>query len=308
MKNLDFSVIIPVYNGEQTVAELYARVEDYFNSASKAFEVIFVYDHGKDNSWPVLLEIKRDNAAKVRLVKLSRNYGQHNAIIAGIERAHGQFIVTMDEDLQHNPNDIARLIEEQQKGDFDVVYGAYDERKHSGIRNFGSSVLKSLISIGIPDIHKDYSAFRLLKRHVAKNLVEMQNSYTFLDGYISWITTNCSSCTVSHAERQGGKSAYDFKKLVNHTINIFVTFSDLPLKTLTFSSIFIFIITAGFSLYVLLRKLILDNYETGYASLIIAIGFGVSVVMLSLGVVGEYIHRINLKTTRKPNYIIKEEH
>lgn len=303
-----YSVIVPVYNGEKTVEKLFQETKSFFLKEQLSFEMIFVHDFGLDNSWHVLLALKSENSELVRLIKLSRNYGQHNAIIAGIEKATGQYIITMDEDLQHNPYDILKLIEEQDRRDFDVVYGAYDERKHSGMRNLGSSILKSLISISVPDIHQDYSAFRLIKSEVANNLVEMQNSYTFLDGYISWITTHCSSCIVAHSERHGGESAYNFKKLINHTINIFVTFSDLPLKMLTFSSIFIFMGTSSFSIYVLLRKLIYDNYEAGYASLIIAIGFGVSVIMLSLGVVGEYIHRINLKTTRKPNYIIKEEH
>ena len=302
-----YSVIVPVYNGEKTVEKLFEETKNFFSKEKLSFEMIFVHDFGPDNSWNVLLRLNNEYSDLVRLIKLSRNYGQHNAIIAGIEKAAGKYIITMDEDLQHNPNDISRLIEEQQREDFDLVYGVYNEKKHSGIRNFGSSFLKSLISISLPDIHKDYSAYRLIKSEVAKNLIEMQNSYTFIDGYISWITTHCSSCIVSHSERQGGESAYNFKKLVNHSVNIFVTFSDLPLKILTFLSFLIFIVTSGFSLYVLLRKLIYDNYEAGYASLIIAIGFGVSVIMLSLGVVGEYIHRINLKTTRKPNYIIKEE-
>jgi undecaprenyl-phosphate 4-deoxy-4-formamido-L-arabinose transferase len=249
-----------------------------------------------------MLDLNKEFPQTVRIIKLSRNFGQHNAIICGIEQAIGDLIITLDEDLQHNPFDIQKLIDKQADMDFDVVYGKYEERKHSLIRNLGSSLLKKMISKGIPDIHPDYSAFRLIKSDIAKALVQMRNSYTFLDGYISWITTHCTSCMVSHSERQGGVSAYTFQKLVNHTINIFVTFSNYPLKLLIKTSILIFALNIIYSSYVIARKLFYNDFAMGYPSLIISIGFGVALIMLSIGVIGEYIYRINLKTTKKPNY------
>jgi undecaprenyl-phosphate 4-deoxy-4-formamido-L-arabinose transferase len=164
-----------------------------------------------------------------------------------------------------------------------------------------------MISFGIQDIHPDYSAFRLIKSDIAKSLVNMRNSYTFLDGYISWVTTHCASCVVSHSERQGGVSSYTFQKLVNHTINIFVTFSNYPLKLLTKASLIIFILNLFFTIYVISRKLIYNDFAMGYPSLIISIGFGVALIMLSIGVIGEYIYRINLKTTNKPNYFYTQK-
>lgn len=299
------SVIIPVFNGEHTIKELFSNIKEYFNSSGIPFEVIFVHDCGPDNSLAILNEIYNKNTDHVKLVLLTRNYGQHNAIIAGIRYSLGTYVVTMDEDLQHNPQDIEKLLVQQSIKDFDVVYGKYEDRKHSIIRNLGSSLLKKLISIGIPDVHPDYSAYRLMKIGIAKALIDMENSYTFIDGYISWITTHCSSCTVSHSERKAGKSAYNIKKLVNHSVNIFVTFSDLPLKILSITSFCIFTITSVYSIYILIRKLTIDDFETGFPSLIISIGFGVAAIMLSLGIIGEYIYRINLKTTKKPNYKVR---
>jgi polyisoprenyl-phosphate glycosyltransferase len=299
---VQYSVVVPVYNGEKTVENLYRKTDEFFVRSAFTFEMIFIHDCGPDNSWEVLTNLHSRHPDKIRIIKLSRNFGQHNAIICGINSANGEFIITMDEDLQHNPDDIEKLILKQKAADFDVVYGKYEERKHSVVRNLGSSLLKWMIAKGIPDIHPDYSAFRLIKRDIAKVLVTMQNSYTFLDGYISWVTTHCSSCLVSHDERQGGVSSYNFNKLVNHTINIFVTFSNYPLRILVNASILIFIINALFSTYVILRKLIYNDFAVGFPSLIIAIGFGVALIMLSIGVIGEYIFRINLKTTKKPNY------
>ena len=298
-----YSIIIPVYNGEQTVEKLYDRIKQFFADKYN-YEVIFVYDCGKDNSWEVLLKIKMQNPQNVKLIRLSRNYGQHNALICGFEYAKGDFIVTMDEDLQHAPEDIQKLIDKQKEMDYDVVYGKYEIRNHSRFRNAGSSILKRIIDVGVPDIHPDYSAFRLIKAGIAKSCITMRNSYTFLDGYISWITTNCSSCIVSHSERQGGVSAYTFSKLINHTINIFVTFSNLPIRFLTKLSFFVLFLMTLYSTYIIIRKLVFDDLAMGYPSLVIIVGFGVGLIMLALGIIGEYIYRINLKTTQRPNYNI----
>ena len=298
-----YSIIIPVYNGEQTVENLYTRIKQFFADKYN-YEVIFVYDCGKDNSWEVLLKIKMQNPQNVKLIRLSRNYGQHNALICGFEYAKGDFIVTMDEDLQHAPEDIQKLIDKQNEMDYDVVYGKYEIRNHSRFRNAGSSMLKRIIDVGIPDIHPDYSAFRLIKAGIAKSCITMRNSYTFLDGYISWITTNCSSCIVSHSERQGGVSAYTFSKLINHTINIFVTFSNLPIRFLTKLSFFVLFVMTLYSTYIIIRKLVFNDLAMGYPSLVIIVGFGVGLIMLALGIIGEYIYRINLKTTQRPNYNI----
>ena len=298
-----YSIIIPVYNGEQTVEKLYDRIKQFFADKYN-YEVIFVYDCGKDNSWEALLRIKKQNPQNVKLIRLSRNYGQHNALICGFEYAKGDFIVTMDEDLQHAPEDIQKLIDKQNEMDYDVVYGKYEIRNHSRFRNAGSSILKRIIDVGVPDIHPDYSAFRLIKAGIAKSCITMRNSYTFLDGYISWITTNCSSCIVSHSERQGGVSAYTFSKLINHTINIFVTFSNLPIRFLTKLSFFVLFLMTLYSTYIIIRKLVFDDLAMGYPSLVIIVGFGVGLIMLALGIIGEYIYRINLKTTQRPNYNI----
>ena len=300
---MKYSIIIPVYNGEQTLVALNQRLHRFFEQKS-FFEVIFVYDCGKDNSWEVLLEIKKNFPDTVKLIRLSRNFGQHNALICGFEYAKADFIITMDEDLQHAPEDIQILITKQQENDYDVVYGKYETRKHSGFRNLGSSLLKKIIDIGIPDIHPDYSAFRLIKSGVAKTCIKMRNSYTFLDGYLSWVTTHCGSCIVSHHERQGGVSAYTLSKLVNHTINIFVTFSNLPIRFLTKMSFVVLFVMSLYSTYVVIRKLVFDDFAMGYPSLVIIIGFGIGLIMLALGIIGEYIYRINLKTTQRPNYNI----
>lgn len=303
---MKLSIVIPVYAGEQTVEALHAAITSYVEIASIASELIYVYDCGTDNSWEVLLSIKESYPDTVKLVQLSRNYGQHNALIAGFEVATGDYIVTMDEDLQHLPQDIDRMLLKQKEKDYDVVYGIYTEAQHSRGRNITSFMLKKLLSTAIPELHKDYSAFRLLKTSIAKQTLEMRNSYTFLDGYLSWVTSHIASTEVSHQERIAGKSSYTFKKLVAHSVNIFVTFSNLPIRLLTYSSIFIFLATIVYSIYVIVRTLIFNDFLKGYPTLIITIGFGVGMILLGMGIIGEYIYRINLKTTKRPHYLIKK--
>ncbi len=303
---MKLSIIIPVYKGAKTIKPLFEGIKLACEKHQYNFEVIFVWDCGPDNSWEKIIEIKKEFPSLVKAIQLSRNFGQHNAIICGFAHARGDFIITMDEDLQHNPEDIKLLVEKQTQANFDVVYGRYSVRQHSWFRNTTSQFLKKLLEFGIPDLNKDYSAFRLLKRDVALATVEMQNSYTFLDGYLSWITTNVGSVEVSHQTRQGGESSYTLNKLIRHSINIFVTFSDLPIKLVTSLSMLFFVFTFAYAIYIALQKLLFNSLVPGFASMMVLLGFGIGSILFGISVIGQYIHRINHKTTRRPNYRVAE--
>ena len=300
------SIIIPVYNGEKTIEVLFKKILLFCQKNNYTFEVLFVWDSGPDDSWKIIEGLKNSYPDFIRAIKLSRNFGQHNAIISGFSCSKGTLIITMDEDLQHDPQDIEKLISEQKAGDYDVVYAIYDEKKHSAFRNITSKLLRKLIKIGIPELHEDYSAFRILKNDIALSTTKMSNSYTFLDGYISWITTNISSCKVEHHERIAGNSSYTLKKLISHSVNIFFTFSDLPIKMVTTLSFLFFIFTFFYSSWVIFRKLIFNSIVPGFTSIIVLLGLGIGSILLSLGILGQYLHKINAKTTKRPNYIIRE--
>lgn len=303
---IDVSIIIPVYHGESTIAPLYEKIKETSEKHAYSYEVIFVWDCGPDQSWQQIQLLKKKYPEHIKAIHLSRNFGQHNAIICGFEHASGDFVVTMDEDLQHDPSEIHKLIEKQKSGDFDVVYGNYSQRKHNSFRNITSQVLKKMLEIGIPELHKDYSAYRLIKKETAKACINMQNSYTFLDGYISWITTNVSSIEVTHSIRQGGESSYTLKKLIAHSINIFVTFSNLPIKMVNWLSLTFFVFTFVYASYTLIQKLFFNSLIPGFTSIIVLLGFGIGSILFGISVLGEYIHRINLKTTKRPNYTIRQ--
>lgn len=303
---MNISIIIPVYNGEKTIEELSRQIISCLDSHVDLFEIIFVSDCGPDNSWKVIENLVRHNNSIIKGIRLTRNYGQHNAILAGIEHAKGNFILTMDEDLQHSPQDILLLINKQKENDADVIYGKYSELKHSSFRNITSVMMKKLLHISLPDLIPQYSAFRLMKAEIAHEITKMNNSYTFLDGYISWITNDVDFVLVSHNERQEGESSYTTKKLIEHSINIFVTFSNFPIRFLSYFSILVFLSTFVYSLYVILRVIISDDLAMGFPTLIILLGFGVGSIMLGIGILGEYLYRVNLKTTKRPNFVVKK--
>jgi len=303
----NYSFVVPVYRGEKTIGRLFADIKREMDRLRFSFEVIFVWDCGRDNSWSVIQDLCKEFPGVVRGVSLTRNFGQHNAIIAGIDAANGEFIITMDEDLQHSAKDIEKLIIKQKEGDYDLVYGNYSEREHNWFRNITSKIMKKALAVGIPELHPDYTSFRILKTEIAKHTTEMSNSYTFLDGYLSWITSNVASVSVSHSQSEAGSSSYTLMKLINHSINVFVTFSDLPVRFLTVSSFGIFGLSIIYTIYVILRKLIFNDFVSGFATFAIILGFGIGSILMGLGIIGEYIHRINMKSTKRPNFLVRKE-
>lgn len=303
---MNLSFIIPVYCGEHTVEPLFKAIQNTCHKNQYNFEVIFIWDCGPDNSWDSILKLKNEFPRKIKAIRLARNFGQHNAIICGFANSSGEFLVTLDEDLQHDPDDVRLLVDKQREKDYELVYGYYPDRHHSWFRNITSKILRKVLTFGIPNLHKDYSSYRLIKRDLALATLEMQNSYTFLDGYISWITNNVGSVFVSHNPRLKGESSYNMRKLISHSVNIFVTFSNLPIKIVTFLSLLFFVFTFGYAFYILLQKLIFNNLIPGFASITVLIGFGIGSILFGISVIGEYIHRINLKTTKRPNFRISQ--
>ncbi|WP_242478853.1 glycosyltransferase family 2 protein [Hymenobacter lapidiphilus] len=298
---------MPTYRGQDTIRPLTQQLDQFFCAAGLSYEVIFVNDCGPDHSWCVMQEVQAEfGSERVKIVRLARNFGQHNALICGFSHAQSDFIVTMDEDLQHSPADVGLLLAKQTEGDYDVVYGRYDALQHSGFRNFTSRMLKKLLAIGIPGLHPDFTAFRLIRAAIARYCLDMTNSYTFLDGYLTWITQSVGVVTVGHHERAARQSSYTVGKLIEHSINIFVTFSDLPVRLLSLTSVVVFVLMTTYSLYILARELFLNDLTPGFPNLIIMLGFGVGLLLLGMGILGEYIHRINLKTTRRPNFVERE--
>jgi polyisoprenyl-phosphate glycosyltransferase len=222
---MKLSFIIPVFNGEQTIQKLFEALKAECKNSDQQFEVIFVWDCGPDNSWDKILNIKAEYPTETKAIKLGRNYGQHSAVICGISYSEGDFILTMDEDLQHSPTYIKSLLEKQSENDYDVVYGFYPNPVHSWFRNMASRVLRITLVGTIPGLNKYYSSFRLLKRNTAIEILEQQSDYPFIDGLLARITQKVGYVKLDHGPRLSGVSSYSIMKLMNHSFRILMNYS-----------------------------------------------------------------------------------
>lgn len=301
----ELSVVVPVYKAEGTLVPLYERLVAALEPVVPAFEIILVDDHGGDGSWAVIEGLARRDA-RVSGIRLSRNFGQHAATLCGIARAHGRWIATLDCDLEHRPEELPRLLAKAREG-FDIVYAVFPRRSHVLWRTATSALARWLFRLAIPSLNFEYTSFRVIDGAIARALAEFNSPFPFVDGYLSWISNRYATVAVPHDERGDGRSTYNFRKLLTHTINIFVTFSDLPLRLATWLGLGTFGLGVLMAVVVILRRLLGGITLTGYASLMAALlAFG-GLQMLVLGIFGEYMGRINFKTSHKPLYLVSVE-
>ena len=228
------SIVIPVYRSSATIPELYRRIVSALERVEPSFEIILVEDCGGDDSWRVINEIAaRDK--RVRGIQLSRNFGQHAATICGFSQAKGEWIATLDDDLEQAPESLPDLYRTALEG-HDLVYGVYPQRSHKAWRNITSATARWLFNKAIPSLNYTYTSFRVIRGDLARELQRFDSPFPFVDGYLSWLTNRYASVEVPHGVRANGSSNYTLKKLITHTVNIFVTFSDLPLRMAEFGS------------------------------------------------------------------------
>jgi polyisoprenyl-phosphate glycosyltransferase len=289
---MDITVIIPVYNGEKTIIELFRRLKDelgkYFT-----YEIIFIHDSGKDNSWGIITDLIKTSKGEAKGFRLSQNYGQHNAILFGITMASGDFIITLDEDLQHDPSYIRELSEKQKEGSYDVVYARFMKLKHPDFRISTSELLRAILSRIVPGLYEGYSPYRFIKRDVAQKLIGLKNSYTFIDGYLGMVTDNFGFINAEHYKRADGTSSYSYNKLFRHAIMIAIAYSPLK-KWILFSALFLNLISIiGY----IISGLIIDSSSLE----LVSITSGISgIIFLFCGLVAEAIHYHGIKTNKMP--------
>ncbi|MCK9219774.1 MAG: glycosyltransferase family 2 protein [Bacteroidales bacterium] len=303
-KKPDYSIVVPVYNSHESLEELFRRIEQTMTNLQKSFEVIFVDDDSTDISWNILEALQKTSPEKVVAIRLARNFGQHNATICGIAQATGSFIITLDDDLQNPPEEIAKLISTMQNNDADLVYGIYSKKKHSLARNLGSKALKAT-SRRIYRTKGNGSSFRLMKSSLGKCLLNHQINFIYIDELFNWYTNHIEFVLVDHQKRPYQKSTYTSHRLFSMLSNLIIYYTAMPLKMMVyggFISALLSFITAILFIY---RKLMHGVPIPGFTALIVAILFSTSIILLSLGVIGEYLSRIYMVQNRKPPFAIK---
>ena len=301
---VDYSIVVPVFNSEFTIRKLYDRTMEVFKQLDKTVEFVFVDDSSLDNSWAVLQSIKAQNPKQVTIIRFNKNYGQQNSTFCGMEHARGKFIITMDDDLQQPPEEIPKLIARMDEENTDLVYGVYKKKQHSFMRNLGSKVVKKTGGklLDRPDI---VSSFRLVKYDIVKKIFPHTNNTIFVDELLWWYTDSLTYAWVDHHKREGSKSGYTYGKLWRFLAELILYYTNFPLKFMVYGGLFSSILFLAITGYYLAAKLFFD-VPLGYTSIIVGIMLSTSLILFSLGIIGEYISRLYQSQNKKPPYIIKE--
>jgi len=305
MKGSEISVVVPVYNSELTLRPLVARLKDTLQSCADAFEIILINDASLDNSWQVIEELV-NSYEFVTGHNLMRNYGQHNALLAGIRAAQYDIIVTIDDDLQHPPEEIPKLLEKLSEG-YDVVYGIPQTEQHGLFRNLASQITKVVLSSTMNvKIARIVSGFRIFRTHLRDAFSDYRGTKPSVDVLLTWGTKHFAAVPVKYMPRQAGTSNYTFMKLITHTVNMATGFSTLPLRIASFFG-FAFTLFGFFVLvFVVGRYLISGTSVAGFPFLASIISIFSGVQLFSLGVIGEYIGRIHSCSLDQPSYLVRE--
>lgn len=300
----DYSVIVPVFNSCQSLKELQKQITETFTRIGKSYEVIYVNDNSADDSWPVLQVIQKEYSDTVTAITLAKNYGQHNATLCGIAQATGEFIITIDDDLQNPPAEIIKLIDRMNETDADVVYGIFSRKHYSMVRKMGSAALMGS-SKRLFQTKGNGSSFRLLKSAMAKNLLNHQINFIYIDELFNWYTNDIQFVAVEHHKRPYQKSNYNPLSLFSIVTNMVIYYTAVPLKLIVYGGFSLGLISFITGLAFIYRKIVHD-VPLGFTSMIVAVLFSTSVIMVSLGMLGEYLSRIYHVQNRKPPYSIKK--
>jgi glycosyltransferase involved in cell wall biosynthesis len=303
---MDISAIVPVYRSAHILPELHRRLAAALSSIADRYEIILVEDAGGDESWSVIEQLAEGDR-HVRGIRMSRNYGQHNALLCGIRAARYGVIVTMDDDLQNPPEEIETLVARLGE-DVDVVYGTPEHEQHGFFRNQGSRITKlALQSVMSAETARNVSAFRAFRAPLREAFAAYRGPYVSIDVLLTWGTTRFSHVRVRHEPRQAGQSNYTFRTLVTHALNMMTGFSTLPLQI---ASLIGFAFTLfGFGILVLVLATYVSNGGSsvpGFAFLASIIAIFSGAQLFALGVIGEYLARMHFRTMDRPTYLVQQ--
>jgi polyisoprenyl-phosphate glycosyltransferase len=299
----DISIVIPVFNAAQTLEKLFSSIQDVMESMNLQFEAVFIDDASRDNSWRVILDLKQRHGSVVRGLRLARNSGQQAATYCGLIEARGEWVVTLDDDFQPHPREIAKLWEHAQTTQSDIVYGIYETLRHGLLHRAGSRLFRMLLRRVAPSF-PDGSSFRLIRAEVIRSLAPRPGPWILVDPILAWQTSEISSATVEHGWRSSGRSSYSLAKLAMIAYTLLITYSKLPLRLMTAAGLVSATVSFALGLYYLIQKLTVGA-QLGFSALIVTITFSSGLILLSLGILGEYISQIHTMGSGEPAYTIK---
>jgi len=301
------SVVIPVYRAQEVVDELVARLTKSLSALQRPYEIVLVEDSSPDRSWEKIEAVCRREPC-VRALSLSRNFGQHAAITAGLSRARGDLVIVMDCDLQDDPADIPKLIAEHEKG-FDIVYTVKSARRHS----FGKNLIASLYHwifnrlVGNDDFNSDtqIGSYSLISRKVVTAFLQLNDAHRHYLSILRWLGFRSSSVPIEHHERFAGRSSYTFRKLVVHALDGIVSQSNRLLHASVILG-FIFVAVSVLATLWIVAMYLLHGFREGWASVVILILLCTGIILLMIGIHGLYLGRIFDQVRGRPLFVIRE--
>lgn len=297
------SVVTPVYNGEASLGELCRRLAEVLPRISAQHEVILVNDGSRDRSWETISELC-SRSPVVRGLNLMRNYGQHNALLCGIRAAKYDLVVTMDDDLQHPPEEIPRLLARLEEG-FDVVYGAPKAEQNGLVRALASRITRLALSAAVgSDVAKNVSAFRVFRTQLRDAFAAYQSPFVSIDVLLTWATTRFGATTVAFQPRHSGSSNYSFTKLVRHAVDMMTGFSSAPLQLASLIGFTCTLFGLAVFIYVFIRYC-LEGSVPGFPFLASIIAIFSGAQLFALGVIGEYLARMHFRSMKRPAYVVR---
>ena len=307
-----FTIVIPVYNEEENIPELYRRLTAVMETLSRnegypfdSYEILMVDDGSKDRSWHLIKELHGKDQ-RVKGMSFSRNFGHHIAITAGLDHANGDSVILMDGDLQDPPEEIPKLYEKFKEG-YDLVYGIRRERKDPPLKKVTSFLFWWMVRrfSGV-DMPRGQTMLRILSKRVVAVLRDMREYARFVHGMMAWTGFSVATLEIEHHERKRGKSKYDIPRLFKLAFHAVTSFSTVPLRLAIYTGLISSFISLLVGLYFIYKKIVYNIPVLGYASIIVSIFFVGGIQLLMLGIFGEYLGRTYQEVQRRPLYILKE--
>ncbi len=303
---MKISFVIPCYRSEKTLGGVIEEIQSTMPEIGHDYEIILVNDCSPDNTFEVIRELASKNK-NILGINLAKNFGQHSALMAGMRHSTGDVVVCLDDDGQTPANEVGKLLGKLEEG-YDVCYASYGKKQHSGFRNFGSKVneLMTRIMLGKPKKLK-VSSYFAVKRFIVDDMLRYEQSYAYVIGLVLRATKNVCNVEVNHRARSEGTSGYTLAKLISLWLNGFTAFSIKPLRIA--SAIGCFCAASGFiyGIYTIIKKLVLVDVQAGFSAIMSVLVFIGGMIMIMLGLIGEYIGRIYICMNSSPQYVIKEK-
>ena len=300
------SIVSPVYRAEKILPILVSEINLVMERIGEDYEIILVDDRSPDNSWEVMKVLSSQNP-KIKSIRLSRNFGQHSAIFAGLTKAKGDWVVVMDCDMQDQPKEIAKLYKKALEG-YDIVLGQRENRKDKFLKKLSSKLFYKVFNyLSGANFDNNVANFGIYHQKTIKSILDMKDYVKFFSLFINWIGFKSVSIPIEHGEREEGKSTYSMGRLFKQAFNVIISFSDKPLRLFINFGLSISVLSFIVGIYYLYLALTGKIAQPGFSSLILSIWFLSGIIISCIGIVGVYLGKTFDQAKGRPTFIIDEE-